>query len=68
MNKKSQRTMLELWPVLQEDFKKYTADRPGWLIDALQQALDKKGTGGWRDIETIIAILQFLKDAEVEYY
>ena len=68
MSNKKQHTILELWPILQDDFKKYTSDRPGWLIDALQNALDMKGAAGWRDIETIISILQFLKDTEVEYY
>ncbi len=62
-----QRTVLELWPVMQEDFRKFVADRPGWFISALEKAREKKGTQGWHDVETVINILQFLKDTEVEY-
>jgi hypothetical protein len=64
---KQQRTLLELWPIIQEDFKKFISDRPGWFISALEKARDKKGTQGWHDVETVIKILQFLKDTEVEY-
>jgi len=47
--------------------KKFVSDRPGWLIDALKRAQDKKGNKGWKDVETVINILQFLKDTEYEY-
>lgn len=60
-------TLLELWPVIQEDFKKFMSDRPGWLIDALENARHKKGNRGWQDVEKVINILQYLKDTEVEY-
>ena len=62
-----QRTILELWPVLKDDMTKFISDQPGWFIDALGKARDKKGSRGWKDIETIINILQFLKDTTVEY-
>ena len=68
MKNDQQRTLLELWPVVQEDFKKFMSDRPGWLIDALENALKKKGNRGWQDVEKVISILQYLKDTEVEYY
>ena len=64
----SQRALLDLWPVIQEDFKKFMSDRPGWLIGVLEQARQKKGVRGWNDVEKVINILQFLKDTEVEYY
>jgi len=60
-------TILELWPVLKEDMEKFISDRPGWLISALEKARDKKGSKGWNDVETVINILQFLKDTEYEY-
>ncbi len=62
-----QRTILELWAVLKDDMTKFISDRPGWLIDALGKARDKKGSQGWKDVETVINILQFLKDTQVEY-
>ena len=62
-----QRTILELWPVLKDDMTKFISDRSGWFIDVLRKALDKKGSQGWRDVETVINILQFRKDAPVEY-
>ena len=68
MKNGQQHTLLELWPVVQEDFKKFMSDRPGWLIDALENALKKKGNRGWQDVEKVISILQYLKDTEVEYY
>ena len=68
MKNDQQHTLLELWPVVQEDFKKFMSDRPGWLIDALENARKKKGNRGWQDVEKIISILQYLKDTEVEYY
>ena len=61
------RTILELWPVLKDDMTKFISDRPGWFINALEAARDKKGTQGWKDVDTVINILQFLKDTEVEY-
>ena len=61
------RTILELWPVIQDDMQKFISDRPGWFIEALTKAKDKKGTDGWKDVETVINILQFLKNTEVEY-
>lgn len=67
MKNSSQRTLLELWPVIQEDFKKFMSDRPGWLVDALENARSKKGNRGWQDVEKVINILQYLKDTEVEY-
>jgi hypothetical protein len=63
----NQKTLIELWPLLGEDMKKFVADRPGWLIDALKRAQAKKGNKGWKDVETVINILQFLKDTEYEY-
>lgn len=68
MKNDQQRTLLDLWPVVQEDFKKFMSDRPGWLIDALENARKKKGNKGWQDVEKVINILQYLKDTEVEYY
>ena len=62
-----QRTILELWPVLKDDMTKFISDRPGRFIDGLKKARDKKGGQGWRDVETVINILQFLKDTQVEY-
>jgi len=62
-----QRTILEMWPMIKDDMEKFISDRPGWFINALSKARDKKGSQGWLDVETIINILQFLKDTEVEY-
>ena len=62
-----QRTILEMWPVLKDDLQKFISDRPGWFVDALSTALNKKGSQGWKDVETVINILQFLKDTEIEY-
>ena len=67
MSDKQQRNVLELWPVLKDDMTKFISDRPGWFIDALKRARDKKGSQGWKDVETVINILQFLKDTTVEY-
>ena len=61
------RTILEMWPALKDDMQKFISDRPGWFIDALGTAHDKKGSRGWKDVETVINILQFLKDTEIEY-
>ena len=63
----NQRTVIEMWPIVEEDLKKFISDRPGWLIDVLTKARDKKGTRGWKDIEIVVNILQFLKDTVVEY-
>ena len=63
----NQTTLLELWPKVKDDMQMFIADRPGWLINALKKARDKKGTRGWQDVETVINILQFLKDTTVEY-
>jgi len=60
-------TIIELWPILKDDMTKFISDRPGWLINALEKARDKKGIRGWNDVETVINILRFLKDTEVEY-
>ena len=60
-------TILEMWPRIKDDMEQFISDRPGWLIDALKKAHEKKGSRGWRDVETVINILQFLKDTEVEY-
>ena len=60
-------TIIELWPILKDDMTKFISDRTGWLINALEKARDKKGTRGWNDVETVINILRFLKDTEVEY-
>jgi hypothetical protein len=62
-----QSTLLEMWPIIKEDTEKFISDRPGWLISVLQKAKEKKGSRGWKDIETVINILQFLKDTQVEY-
>ena len=68
MKNRIPRTVLETWPVMKDDFKKFMSDRPGWLIGTLEAACRKKGNSGWRDVERVIEILQFLKDTEVEYY
>ena len=60
-------TIVELWPVLKDDMTKFISDRPGWLINVLEKARDKKGIRGWNGFETVINILRFLKDTEVEY-
>ena len=62
-----QKTLVELWPVIKDDMQNFISDRPGWFISALEQARAKKGNRGWKDVETVINILQFLKDTEVEY-
>ena len=62
-----QSTLLDLWPKIKNDMQMFISDRPGWFINALKKAHDKKGGRGWKDVETIINILQFLKDTEVEY-
>jgi hypothetical protein len=62
-----QRTILEMWPVLKDDLEKFISNRPQWFIDALSAAHSKKGNQGWKDVETVINILQFLKDTEIEY-
>ena len=62
-----QKTVLELWPLMKDDMQKLISDRPGWFIEALSKARDKQGVQGWKDVETVIDILQFLKDTEVEY-
>ena len=61
-------SVLEMWPAIKDDFKNFMSDRPGWLIAALENACNKKGPGGWRDVERVIEILRFLKDTEIEYY
>jgi len=61
------RTILELWPIIKDDMEKFISDRPGWFISALEKARQKKGSQGWQDVETVIHILQFLKDTEIEY-
>ena len=63
----NQRTVIEVWPIVKDDLEKFISDRPGWLIDVLKRALNKKGSRGWKDVETVINILQFLKDTPVEY-
>jgi len=68
MKNDEQRKILDLWPVIQEDFKKFMSDRPGWLIATLENARKKKGNKGWQDVEMVIQVLQFLKDTEIEYY
>lgn len=68
MSNNKSHTVLEMWPVIKDDFKNFMSDRPGWLIDALENACNKKGPGGWRDVERVIEILRFLKDTEIEYY
>lgn len=60
-------TILEMWPLMKDDMQKFISDRPGWFIEALSKAKDKKGNEGWKDVETVMDILQFLKDTEVEY-
>jgi len=68
MKDSEQSNILDLWPEMQEDFRKFMSDRPGWLIAALENARKKKGNKGWQDVERVIQILQFLKDTEIEYY
>jgi len=53
--------------MIKDDMEKFISDRPGWFIDTLGKARDKKGGQGWKDVETVINILQFLKDTEIEY-
>lgn len=67
MKTNNQRTILDFWPIMQDDLKKFVSDRPGWFINALERAYEKKGSQGWKDVETVINILQFLKDTEIEY-
>ena len=67
MKTNNQRTILDLWPIMQDDLKKFISDRPGWFINALETARQKKGVQGWKDVETVMDILQFLKDTEIEY-
>ena len=62
-----QSTIIELWPKIKDDMQMFIGDRPGWLIDSLKKAQDKRGNRGWKDVETVINILQFLKDTPVEY-
>jgi len=62
-----QHTILEMWPLLKDDLEKFISNRPQWFIDALSTAHNKKGGQGWKDVETLINILQFLKDTEIEY-
>jgi hypothetical protein len=68
MKNSEPRRILDLWPVMQEDFKKFMSDRPGWLIAMLENARNKRGNKGWQDVERVIQVLQFLKDTEIEYY
>jgi hypothetical protein len=68
MKNSEQRRILDLWPAMQEHFKKFMSDRPGWLIAMLENARNKRGNKGWQDVERVIQILQFLKDTEIEYY
>jgi len=63
----NQRTLIDVWPIVKNDLEKFVSDRPGWLIDTLRKAHDRKGNRGWQDVETVIHILQFLKDTEIEY-
>ena len=67
MENSGKSALLDLWPAIQDDFKKFMSDRPGWLISVLEQARHKKGNRGWNDVEKVINILQFLRDTEVEY-
>ena len=62
-----QHTILEMWPLIKEDMQKFISDRPGWFINALESARNRKGNRGWKDVETVINILQFLKETEIEY-
>ena len=62
-----QSTILESWPRIKDDMEMFISDRPGWLINALKKAHDSKGARGWKEVETVINILQFLKDTVVEY-
>ena len=64
---KNQRTVLEVWPIVKDDLEKFISDRPGWLIDVLKVAYERKGDRGWKDVETVLNILQFLKDTQYEY-
>jgi hypothetical protein len=68
MKEGESRKIIEIWPVIQEDFKTFMSDRPGWLITTLENARKKRGKEGWEDIEHVINILHFLKDTEIEYY
>ena len=67
MENSGKSALLDLRPAIQDDFKKFMSDRPGWLISVLEQARQKKGNQGWNDVEKVINILQFLRDTEVEY-
>ena len=68
MKSNEQSKIIDLWPRIEGDFKKFMSDRPGWLIDTLQNARNKKGNRGWQDVDKVVRILQFLKDTEIEYY
>ena len=67
MKDNHKRTILDLWPVMEDDLKHFISDRPGWFINALEKARQKKGKEGWHDVETVIHIWQFLRDTELEY-
>ncbi|MFC1894171.1 hypothetical protein ACFLYR_09220 [Chloroflexota bacterium] len=41
-----QPTIVDLWSKMNGDMRKFVADRPGWLIDVLKRAHDKKGSRG----------------------
>ena len=62
-----QASIVDLWPKLKGDMHVFISDRPGWFINALKKARDKKGVRGWEDVDTVIDILQFLRDTPVEY-
>ncbi len=67
MADKNKQSLIELWPSLKDDMSKFISDRPGWFIETLEKARNKKGSRGWKDVETLIDILQFLRDTQVEY-
>ena len=41
-----QNTILELWPAINDDMQKFISDRPGWFIEALTEAKNKKRDSG----------------------
>jgi hypothetical protein len=68
MKEGESRKIIDIWPVIQEDFKTFMSDRPGWLITTLENARKRRGKEGWQEIDRVINILHFLKDTEIEYY
>ncbi|MBN1176969.1 MAG: hypothetical protein JXA51_04740 [Dehalococcoidales bacterium] len=46
MKDNGQRKIIDIWPVIQEDFKKFMSDRPGCFVETLENARNVKGNKG----------------------